>query len=78
MRNSEVIKAWINGTYAQSEHLKTDSYNLWSYKLLIGTRENRVPVVFDYTAGGGAFVSATTSKHVGLARRAAGQVRPPK
>ena len=76
MKNIDVVKAWVRGDYAKSGHMKTDSYNLWSYNLLIGTVKNGRRVVFDYTSRGGHFYSVTTSKHVGLAARHANLVAP--
>lgn len=76
MRNSEVVRSWYNGNTARSGHLRTDGRNLWSYNLLIGTVKNGNRCVFNYTSGGGSFVSVTTSRHVGMAARFGNVVSP--
>jgi hypothetical protein len=71
MTNRDVARAWARGVAAKAGNLKTDGGNLWSYGLLIGTIENGRKIVPDYTSGGAlGFISQTTSKHVGLAKRA--------
>ena len=85
--NAEVINAWRRGRSARSRHLRTDGLRLWSYDLLIGfTGEDNYKYVKNYTKHPdrdcfgrevrGQFVSATTSRHVGLARRVAYAVEP--
>ena len=73
MRNENVVKEWTAGRAARSStgNLHTDGHYLYSYNLLIGFTVNGSKVVYDYTRGGEfGFVSMTTSKHVGLAKRA--------
>ncbi len=72
MKNLDVAKSWVRGQSAAVKHLHTDGTSLWSYNLLIAKRDPYGMQVFDYTASG-QFVSMTTSKHVGLALRAAGK-----
>lgn len=75
MRNSEVAKKWSKGERASSRHMRTDGCELKSYGLLIGDTDSRgFKFALDYTAAGGAFVSRTTSKHVGCAKRYADRV----
>jgi len=77
--NREVARAWRNGQIAASGHLATDGKNLYSYKLKIGyTDENGMKVVLDYTAKGGRYISITTSTHVGIAKKYADKIAPPK
>ena len=71
MRNAEVIKAWMAGNPAQnhSETLVTNGDKLWSYSLLIGLKSTNGEVyIINYTAPSN-FISQTTSRHVGLAKR---------
>lgn len=72
MNNLSVARAWVRGSNAKTKNLSTDGESLWSYKLLIAKRTPYGMNVYDYTASG-QFVSMTTSKHVGLALRAAGK-----
>jgi len=68
--NKQVIEAWNQGQSARSGNLKTDGNRLWSYGLNIGRSDNSGgKVIFDFTAGGGAFASMTTSTHVNLTKR---------
>ena len=72
MKNSDVIKSWNHGKPAKGGTLKTDGKRLWSYGLCIGRSDQYGgKVIFDFTAGGGAFASQTTSTHVNLAKRLA-------
>lgn len=71
MKNISVARAWVSGSAAKTKHMSTDGESLWSYNLLIAKRSPYGKNVYDYTASG-EFVSVTTSKHVGLALRAAG------
>lgn len=72
MNNKDVVKSWMRGVRAAAGNLSTNGTELYSYNLLIATRNPYGMTVFDYTASG-SFVSMTTSKHVGLALRAAGK-----
>ena len=68
MRNEQVIRKWYCGEVAGSGNLTTDGVNLYSYNLKIGSREDGLNRVWDYTASG-EYHSQTTSTHVGLALR---------
>ena len=69
-KNLDIIKAWDKGQEARNENLSTDGDRLYSYRLCIGrSDEEGNKIIFDYTSGGGAFASQTTSTHVGLAKR---------
>jgi len=68
----DVVEHWIHGEKAisYSRTLWTDGRNLYSYRLRIGkTTINGKKIVYNYTRAG-EFVSQTTSRHVGLAKRA--------
>ncbi len=71
MSNLSVARSWMRGESAKTRHLSTDGRSLWSYNLLIAKRDAYGIQVYDYTASG-QFVSMTTSKHVGIALRTAG------
>ena len=73
--NRGVCRAWLHGRPARNSKntLKTDGINLWSYDLMIGSGS----IVLDYTAPDN-FESATTSRHVGLAKIYAGFIAIPK
>ncbi len=68
MRNEEVIKRWLWGEAAGRGNLTTDGVSLYSYNLKIGSREDGLNRIWDYTASG-KYYSQTTSCHVGLALR---------
>jgi hypothetical protein len=67
--NKEVVQSFINGRSNRSGNLSTDGTSLYSYNLEIARWYGGKPMVFDYTATGGAYRSQTTSQHVGLAKR---------
>jgi hypothetical protein len=69
IKNELVIKMFINGMSSENKNMKTDGENLYSYNLKIGYTENGCKYVKDYTRTGGHFVSATTSRHIGIAKR---------
>lgn len=70
MRNIDVVRSWARGDKAATANLHTDGRILWSYNLVIGETTDAGKVSYCYTSGGSfGFVSQTTSKHVGLARR---------
>ena len=75
--NTQVVRAWTAGQAASAGNLSTDGISLWSYRLKIGHNTGSSAVLADFTAGGGAFHSQTTSCHVGLARRVADVVMHP-
>ena len=70
MSNAEVVENWAYGNEGFTRSLRTDGNSLYSYNLRIGiTGPDREKIVFDFSSGGGRFMSQTTSTHVGLARR---------
>mgnify|MGYP003657131228 CR=1 FL=1 len=69
-----VCAAFVAGSVAKSGALTAAGGRLFSYQLLIGDTLNGERVVFDYTAKGGNFRSATTSKHVEAAKHYADKV----
>tara|TARA_B100000131_G_scaffold266228_1_gene264070 strand:- start:972 stop:1274 length:303 start_codon:yes stop_codon:yes gene_type:complete len=81
MNNRQVVKAWSQGAPARSHNgaLTSDGKYLMSYHLVIGARLSEgVCVVKDCTAGGGQYISQTTSTHVGLAKRVASTIMHPR
>ena len=69
--NTEVLQAWLKGRKAKSQNrrggLSTDGFYLYSYHVVIADGRR----IYDYTKGGeSGFYSMTTSRHVGLAKRA--------
>ena len=67
--NKQVVESWSRGEAAASGNMSSDGENLLSYGLEIGSYKNRE--VYNYTSGGGNFMSMTTSHHVSLASRTA-------
>lgn len=63
--NSIVIQAWLDGHKAEAKNLSTDGKELYSYQLRIAANA----YLYDYTSDGLGFISMTTSRHVGMARR---------
>ena len=78
MRNDAVVSAFSRGQRARAGALRTDGRSLWSYDLKIAEKTLAGIVVADFTSPGGHFVSMTTSKHVGLAKRVADTVMLPE
>jgi hypothetical protein len=77
MCNAEVVNNWAQGNEGFTRALRTDGSNLYSYNLRIGiTGPDSEKIVFDFSSGGGKFMSQTTSTHVGLARRHADTIHP--
>jgi len=70
-----VITAFMNQTKAQSRTLKTDGQSLFSFEKLRIAEHIPHPdggastLVYDYTYGGGAYVSSATSNHVRLTKK---------
>jgi len=70
-----VITAFMNQTKAQSRALRTDGQSLFSFeKLRIAEHipcedGGATTLVYDYTYGGDAYVSAATSNHVRLTKK---------
>ena len=67
--NEEVINSFLNGHVAGGLNLSTNGTSLYSYNLEIARHYGGKPMVWDYTATGGAYQSQTTSQHVGLIKR---------
>lgn len=78
MRNDAVVRAFSRGQRGAAGALRTDGRSLWSYDLKIAEKTLGGIVVGDFTSPGGHFVSMTTSKHVGLAKRVADTVMLPE
>ena len=78
MRNDAVVSAFSRGQRGAAGSLRTDGRSLWSYDLKIAEKTLGGIVVADFTSPGGHFVSMTTSKHVGLAKRVADTVMLPE
>ena len=72
--NDSVVDAFLNQQSANAGRLKTDGQSLFSYDLRIAEHipddnGGATTVVYDYTRGGNAYKSQTTSSHVGLIKR---------
>ena len=76
MKNALIVDNWMNGNCGKGSGLSTDGDCLWSYELLIGfTGDKDVKVVKDYT--GINKLSATTTRHINLAKDASGVIMTP-
>lgn len=71
--NEQVINAFMNCQKANAGALTTDGQSLYSYNLRIAEHIRRngsaSTIVYDYSRGGDAFKSHTTSQHVGMVKR---------
>ena len=72
--NDGVIDAFLNLKPANGGRLKTDGQSLYSYDTRIAEHipqddGSAITLVYDYTRGGNAYRSQTTSSHVGLIKR---------
>ena len=72
--NDGVIDAFLDCKSANAGRLKTDGQSLFSYDLRIAEHipdddGGATTIVYDYTRGGDAYRSQTTSSHVGLIKR---------
>ena len=72
--NDSVVDAFLNQKNSNAGRLKTDGQSLFSYDLRIAEHipdddGGATTIVYDYTRGGGNYVSQTTSSHVGLIKR---------
>ena len=71
-----VIQAFMDQQNSKSKNLQTDGQSLFSFeKIRIAEHIPRgdgtaTTLVYDYTYGGGAYVSQTTSNHVRLTKKA--------
>jgi len=79
-RNEEVIRAFGRRDSARNGRgsLRSDGDYLRSYNLVIAAHVGDITVVGDYTAPGGRYFSQTTSQHVNLAKRHAGDIMLPE
>lgn len=67
MKNIEVIKAFLMGCIASTEHVTTDGTRLWSYNTCIGEKsivDGKVVLIMNLTK-----YSQTTSHHQSLLTR---------
>jgi hypothetical protein len=69
-----VIQAFMDQQTSKSRNMKTDGQSLFSFDLRIAEHipdgQGRAStLVYDYTYGGGAYVSQTTSNHVRLTKK---------
>ena len=69
-----VIQAFMDQKSAKSKVMKTDGQSLFSFSVRIGEHiangdGTASTLVYDYTYGGGAYVSQTTSNHVRLTKK---------
>ena len=68
--NSQVNNSFLNGSASRAGSLTNDGSALYSYSLKIAEWiDGRGLIVYDFTSTGQAFVSMTTSQHVGLIKR---------
>jgi len=80
MAQAQVAEKWSKGIPAKSwtGNLWTDGLCLYSYNLCIGTtNRNGKKIVFSYLASTDTWVSPSTSKHVGFAKKVTPFVRIP-
>jgi len=69
-----VIKAFMNQEESRSAAMKTDGQSLFSFDTRIAEHipdgyGRAATLVYDYTYGGGAYISPTTSNHVRLVKK---------
>jgi hypothetical protein len=73
LTNEQVINAFMNCQPANGGALVSDGQSLFSYNLRIAEHIRRngsaSTLVYDYSRGGDAFKSHTTSQHVGMVKR---------
>lgn len=72
--DNTVIQAFMDQQDAQSRHMKTDGQSLFSFDTRIAEHISDgqgmgATLVYDYTYGGGAYISGTTSNHVRLTKK---------
>jgi len=72
--NNSVVDAFLSLKPANAGRLKTDGQSLFSYDLRIAEHVpqddgSAITIVYDYTRGGNAYKSHTTSGHVGMIKR---------
>jgi hypothetical protein len=69
-----VIKSFMSQQACKSKTLRTDGQSLWSFDTRIAEHipdgDGRgATIVYDYTYGGGNYISQTTSNHVRLTKK---------
>ena len=73
LTNQQVINNFVQQRPANAGALVSDGQSLYSYNLRIAefvpTNDGKAIIVYDYTSGGGNFISQTTSSHVGLIKQ---------
>ena len=72
--DDQVITSFMSQTPNKSRTLRTDGQSLWSFDTRIAEhiadgQGQGATIVYDYTYGGGHYVSQTTSNHVRLTKK---------
>ena len=72
--DNDVIKSFMQQDACKSKTLRTDGQSLWSFDTRIAEhiadgQGQGATIVYDYTYGGGHYVSQTTSNHVRLTKK---------
>ena len=72
--DNDVIKSFMQQVACKSKTLRTDGQSLWSFDTRIAEHipdgeGQGATIVYDYTYGGGHYVSQTTSNHVRLTKK---------
>ena len=72
--DNDVIKSFMQQVACKSKTLRTDGQSLWSFDTRIAEHipdggGQGATLVYDYTYGGGHYVSQTTSNHVRLTKK---------
>jgi len=72
--DNDVIKSFMQQDACKSKTLRTDGQSLWSFDIRIAEhipdgKGQGATIVYDYTYGGGHYVSQTTSNHVRLTKK---------
>jgi len=78
---SKIAEYWNDGIPSQSwsGNFRTDGLILYSFNLPIGTTDrNGKKIVFTYLKSAGHFISGSTAKHVGLAKKVTVFLREPQ
>ena len=72
--DDQVITSFMSQESSKSRTLRTDGQSLWSFDTRIAEHISDgegqgATIVYDYTYGGGHYVSQTTSNHVRLTKK---------
>jgi hypothetical protein len=72
--DTQVIQNFMQQKACKSRTMRTDGQSLWSFDTRIAEHipdgyGQAATLVYDYTYGGGAYVSQTTSNHVRLTKK---------